>query len=92
MYGQTGSGKTYTMGTNYGQSEVAAANPGIIPQAVRDLFAVLSQQQGCWTAKVSLLEIYNENVFDLLANPKEREAIPIREVGKVIVVGLLLLS
>ncbi|XP_077526718.1 uncharacterized protein LOC144138351 isoform X4 [Haemaphysalis longicornis] len=85
MYGQTGSGKTYTMGTNYGQSEVAAANPGIIPQAVRDLFAVLSQQQGCWTAKVSLLEIYNENVFDLLANPKEREAIPIREVGKVIV-------
>lgn len=85
MYGQTGSGKTYTMGTNYGQSEVAAANPGIIPQAVRDLFACLSQQQGCWTAKVSFLEIYNENVFDLLANPKDREAIPIREVGKVIV-------
>ncbi|XP_077509416.1 uncharacterized protein LOC144120661 isoform X1 [Amblyomma americanum] len=86
MYGQTGSGKTYTMGTNYGQSQVAAANPGIIPRALRDLFSCLSQQQeGHWTVRVSFLEIYNESVFDLLAGPKDREAIPIREVGKVIV-------
>ncbi|KAH7958328.1 hypothetical protein HPB49_000849 [Dermacentor silvarum] len=86
MYGQTGSGKTYTMGTDYDQSQVPPANEGIIPRALRDLFACLTrQQEGCWTAKVSFLEIYNECVFDLLATPKDREAIPIREVGKVIV-------
>ncbi|XP_075746018.1 uncharacterized protein LOC119160566 [Rhipicephalus microplus] len=86
MYGQTGSGKTYTMGTDYSRSEVPATNEGIIPRALRDLFDCLTRlQDGCWTTKVSFLEIYNENVFDLLANPKEREAIPIREVGKVIV-------
>ncbi|XP_075540411.1 uncharacterized protein LOC142575187 [Dermacentor variabilis] len=86
MYGQTGSGKTYTMGTDYDHSQVPPANEGIIPRALRDLFACLTrQQEGCWTAKVSFLEIYNESVFDLLATPKDREAIPIREVGKVIV-------
>ncbi|KAL1440169.1 hypothetical protein MTO96_009979 [Rhipicephalus appendiculatus] len=86
MYGQTGSGKTYTMGTDYSPSEVPAANEGIIPRALRDLFDCLTRlQDGCWTTKVSFLEIYNESVFDLLASPKEREAIPIREVGKVIV-------
>eukprot|EP00747_Dinoflagellata_sp_TGD_P031815 gnl/TRDRNA2_/TRDRNA2_135566_c1_seq2.p1 gnl/TRDRNA2_/TRDRNA2_135566_c1~~gnl/TRDRNA2_/TRDRNA2_135566_c1_seq2.p1 ORF type:complete len:804 (-),score=157.56 gnl/TRDRNA2_/TRDRNA2_135566_c1_seq2:52-2196(-) len=58
-YGQTGSGKTHTMIGN-GRSK------GIAPRAVAAIFAALSERQG-WTVEVSVLEIYNERVRDLLA-------------------------
>ncbi|KAG5504937.1 hypothetical protein JKF63_04383 [Porcisia hertigi] len=65
-YGQTGSGKSYTMfGDTAGQS------PGLIRLAVHDLFKVLTAEQrqkpymhtGVF---VSVLEIYNEQLRDLL--------------------------
>lgn len=58
-YGQTGSGKTHTM---IGSTR----NRGVGPQAVSDIFRVLSKRR-CWTVEVSVLEIYNEKVRDLLA-------------------------
>ncbi|CAN7986290.1 unnamed protein product [Ixodes hexagonus] len=85
MYGQTGSGKTYTMGTNYGASGRDGANLGIIPRALEDLFeSILRTEAGEWSIEVSFLEIYNENVYDLLTDPKGREPIQIREHGKVV--------
>ena len=67
-YGQTGSGKTYTM---FGDS----SNPGLITRAVSNLFAAKSKIEAGKSfsddskVKISLelLEIYNENVRDLLA-------------------------
>ncbi|RID77581.1 hypothetical protein BRARA_A00480 [Brassica rapa] len=74
-YGQTASGKTYTMGmgTNCGTSD------GIIPKVMEDVFtrveAVKSQ------IRVSFLEIYNEEIYDLLASNPSRAPIIIRETA-----------
>ncbi|KAF0715388.1 Aste57867_3391 [Aphanomyces stellatus] len=60
-YGQTGSGKTYTMGVDHG---------GIIPQVVDGVFArakKLDEKMTTVVLKLSYLEIFNEDVFDLLA-------------------------
>ena len=67
-YGQTGSGKTYSMGSssNSGVSEDAL---GIIPRVVRDLYAQVEIAAGRGVrveTRVSYLEIYNEELRDLL--------------------------
>merc|ERR1719419_87186 len=68
-YGQTGSGKTYTM-------EGHDDNPGINQRALNLLFTLTKERLvGEWEFElgVSVLEIYNENVFDLLSdNPTEK--------------------
>ncbi|CAC9487787.1 kinesin [Leishmania donovani] len=65
-YGQTGSGKSYTM---FG--DTANRSPGLIRLAVHDLFEALGaeQQQKPYMHTevfVSVLEIYNEQLRDLL--------------------------
>ncbi|KPA77039.1 putative kinesin [Leptomonas pyrrhocoris] len=63
-YGATGSGKTHTM---FGSTMSAA---GIVYQAVQDIFAEkdrLEEEEGKRVrVKCSFLEVYNEEVFDLL--------------------------
>lgn len=57
-YGQTGSGKTYTMSAS-----------GINTRALHDLFEQRDERMDevQYTIRVQLLEVYNENVRDLLA-------------------------
>ncbi|KAH3675502.1 hypothetical protein WICMUC_002693 [Wickerhamomyces mucosus] len=61
-YGQTGSGKTYTM----------SDNDGMIPRAIDQIFETSNNliSEG-WEYKFigEFLEIYNENINDLLGNP-----------------------
>lgn len=68
-YGATGSGKTHTM---FGG---AMSAPGIVYEAVHDIFDVktlLEEDEGKKVkVKCSFIEIYNENVFDLLAPPRK---------------------
>jgi hypothetical protein len=67
-YGQTGSGKTYTMGTsNVGVSE---EEMGIIPRVIGSLFSEIEKKRNKvdFVIKVSFLEIYNEQIIDLLGN------------------------
>jgi hypothetical protein len=79
-FGQTGSGKTFTI---TGPLEVSP-NPetvGIVPRALSFLFSELGKQksQGKFTdmrIQASYLEIYNENVLDLL-NP-QNSGLPVR--------------
>jgi kinesin family protein C2/C3 len=62
-YGQTGSGKTFTM---QGTSE----NPGIAPRVLNFLFQHASQAKEAGSERrieVSMLEVYNETVKDLLS-------------------------
>ncbi|XP_024083948.1 kinesin-like protein KIF19 isoform X2 [Cimex lectularius] len=60
-YGATGAGKTHTMvGT--------AAQPGIMVRALNDLFTSVSNDEDKYQVKMSYLELYNENIRDLL-NP-----------------------
>lgn len=65
-YGQTGSGKTHTMqGCGNGPMR------GIIPRAVQKVLTqarILTQQKWNFTISASFLEIYNENLNDLLVS------------------------
>uniref|UniRef100_A0A0E0K545 Kinesin motor domain-containing protein n=1 Tax=Oryza punctata TaxID=4537 RepID=A0A0E0K545_ORYPU len=64
-YGQTGSGKTYTMGTNYtGEANCG----GIIPQVMETIFKKANAlKDGTeFLIRVSFIEIFKEEVFDLL--------------------------
>ena len=66
-YGQTGSGKTYTM---------SSPNDGMIPRAVHQIYTVAeSLKEKGWTYKMegSFLEIYNENINDLLGKAEEMD-------------------
>ncbi|GMI64891.1 hypothetical protein like AT5G60930 [Hibiscus trionum] len=68
-YGQTGSGKTYTMGTNYTTNE---SNAGIIPKVMEAIFerAEATKHSTEYLIRVSFIEIFKEEVFDLLdSNP-----------------------
>ncbi|ETI30795.1 hypothetical protein, variant 4 [Phytophthora nicotianae P1569] len=61
-YGQTGSGKTYTItgGEHY-------ADRGIIPRVLSTIFEEFEKRPNMrYSCYISYLEIYNENVYDLL--------------------------
>ena len=59
MYGQTTSGKTYTM---LGTPDL----PGILPLSIKDIFSLVSNSSLSYSIWVSYLEIYNEQINDLL--------------------------
>lgn len=70
-YGQTGTGKTFTMeGERSADGEFTwEEDPlaGIIPRTLHQIFEKLSNNGTEFSVKVSLLEIYNEELFDLLS-------------------------
>lgn len=66
-YGQTGSGKTFTM-------QGTQQRPGINMRALRELFQLAESRADSMrmTVQASILEIYNDSIFDLLsASPRE---------------------
>ncbi|KAF9762804.1 Kinesin-like protein KIF21B [Nosema granulosis] len=73
-YGQTGSGKTYTMGISDSDTS------GMVPQALEYLF---SQKM---SLSCTFIEVYNEDVIDLLSTHKV--ALSLREIkGEVHIAG-----
>ncbi|XP_069552604.1 kinesin-like protein KIF25 [Brachyistius frenatus] len=71
-YGQTGSGKTHTMMGSQPPEEHSGmqqeAQQGIIPKAAAELFRLISEKPAeSHTVEVSVVEVYNNEVFDLLA-------------------------
>ncbi|KAG0147379.1 hypothetical protein CROQUDRAFT_656109 [Cronartium quercuum f. sp. fusiforme G11] len=109
-YGQTSSGKSYTMGTDRlsaaelaehdstdDDDSTASARIGIIPRAVRTIFHRIRQSPTTakqTTIKTSYVEIYNEDLIDLVAGSSSSASAPgqvtIREDkdGKIIWSGL----
>lgn len=101
-YGQTGSGKTFTMGSEVHNSEGIAADAGLIPRFMTSIFQLLAAKkessptnhsndmQGLRDFQVhaSFLEVYGEDVHDLL--DKDRKTLPLRDDAKggVVVTGL----
>ena len=64
-YGQTGTGKTHTM---IGPPE----DPGVNVRALKTLFQITRDKSEVkFEITVSMLEIYNEQIFDLLQEPTE---------------------
>ncbi|KAF9468925.1 kinesin-like protein [Collybia nuda] len=86
-YGATGCGKTHTIsGTE--------SDPGIIYLTMADLFQRIEDRRDEWNVEVmvTFLEIYNEEIRDLLAEPGThvpRGGLSIREDKSVKVVGLV---
>jgi len=74
-YGQTSSGKTYTV---MGEPK---NNPGVMPQAILDVFDwVTEHRESEWDINVSFVEIYNEQITDLLqSNSKKAVGLKIYE-------------
>ncbi|XVE75941.1 hypothetical protein DITRI_Ditri12bG0132500 [Diplodiscus trichospermus] len=103
-YGQTGTGKTYTM---EGECKRAKTSPsgelpagaGVIPRTVKQIFDTLESQNAEYSVKVTFLELYNEEITDLLVpeeiskvvlEEKQKKQLPLMEDGKggVLVRGL----
>ncbi|KAF9932111.1 Kinesin-like protein kif21b [Linnemannia zychae] len=85
-YGQTGSGKTYSMGT--GLQYQSNPDPAIVPRAASAIFEMLEAQMEKdptmeYQVYVSFLELYNEELIDLLqTQPRARkDTIQVREDG-----------
>ncbi|KAI8097253.1 P-loop containing nucleoside triphosphate hydrolase protein [Halteromyces radiatus] len=67
-YGQTGSGKTYTMEGDLSDRTIGSnSKAGIIPRVIYKLFESLDYQGAEYSVKVSLIELYNEELRDLLS-------------------------
>lgn len=103
-YGQTGTGKTYTMEGECKRSKTGPngdlpPEAGVIPRAVQQIFDTLESQNAEYSVKVTFLELYNEEITDLLApeeiskvplEDKQKKQLPLMEDGKggVLVRGL----
>jgi hypothetical protein len=89
-YGQTFSGKTYTMGSN-NMDNPTENEQGIIPRVIKDLFRKIEADNVMnYITKVSFLEVYQEQVRDLLATTDQpTKEINIREIkGHILVSGI----
>ncbi|XP_055952321.1 kinesin-like protein KIF11-B [Argiope bruennichi] len=71
-YGQTGTGKTYTMEGERSNSSCSWEDDpgaGIIPRSLHQLFEELNKEENVeFSVRVSFLELYNEELFDLLSS------------------------
>ncbi|KAM7323043.1 hypothetical protein ACRRTK_018548 [Alexandromys fortis] len=88
-YGQTGSGKTYTIGGGHVAS-VVEGQKGIIPRAIQEIFQSLSENPGVdFKVKVSYIEVYKEDLRDLLELETSMKELHIREddKGNTVIVG-----
>ncbi|XP_071588190.1 kinesin-like protein KIF27 isoform X5 [Heliangelus exortis] len=88
-YGQTGSGKTYTIGGGHVAS-VAEDEKGIIPRAIQELFQRISENRNVeFHVKVSYIEVYKEELRDLLELETSVKELHIREdeKGNTVIVG-----
>lgn len=65
---QTGSGKTYNMGTSYHHQD--PKHYGIVPRFAENLFYWIQTQTNnsntSYKVRISFLELYNEDLIDLL--------------------------
>ncbi|KAM8792873.1 kinesin-like protein KIF27 [Eudromia elegans] len=88
-YGQTGSGKTYTIGGGHIAS-IAEDEKGIIPRAIQELFQRISENDNIdFSVKVSYIEVYKEELRDLLELETSVKNLHIREdeKGNTVIVG-----
>jgi kinesin family protein 3/17 len=93
-YGQTGSGKTYSMyGPNIGIDSRAQGlgsqpeNAGLIPRAISEIFELAKRKDTIQlSVYCSFVQIYNENLFDMLRDSSMGCPLTIREDSKEIYV------
>jgi kinesin family protein 5 len=79
-YGQTGSGKSFTMFGDVRSEKLR----GIIPRACHHIFSHIAEDESGteWQIKSSFLEIYQENVRDLLSTEKDKTSLKVKNKRK----------
>jgi len=98
-YGQTGTGKTFTMEGGERRNEAGVSwdsdpTSGIVPRALAQLLDTLQEQADSveYSVRVSFLELYNEEIFDLLSAHDDTTKLRLYEdatrKGSVIIQGL----
>lgn len=98
-YGATGAGKTHTMlGNSRADTSAKDSGPGIIPCAVKDIFELIEHRKRYqsdsnisekWAVSLGYIEVYNEQVYDLLGG--SGKVLAVREdqdKGIVVVAGM----
>lgn len=86
-YGQTGTGKTHSMDGDRNSS----TEKGIMPRSFEHIFRVIKGTEGKqYLVRCSMLELYNEEVRDLLSKSDEKLKIRRTKEGAVQVDGLSL--
>jgi hypothetical protein len=100
-YGQTGSGKTFTMGSEAHTQPETSSHVGLIPRFISEIFHQMQQKKESsdkafgssptlldYSVSASFLEVYGEDVYDLL--DADRKSLPLREdsAGGVVITGL----
>ncbi|CAL1287141.1 unnamed protein product [Larinioides sclopetarius] len=84
-YGQTGTGKTFTI---EGDRNAALNNTtkhsqaGIIPRSMEHIFEELAKQECDFEVNVSFLELYNEEIFDLLSKSDDLTKLKLYDSSK----------
>ncbi|KAI8927790.1 hypothetical protein BC831DRAFT_451090 [Entophlyctis helioformis] len=89
-YGQTFSGKTFTMGSSNDHRTQDGVR-GIIPRVVKDIFErIHADKRNEHQLRVSFLEIYQEQIRDLLMPNNDQREISIRENkhGTITIAGI----
>ena len=75
-YGQTSSGKTHTLMGN-------AEDPGITLQTISEVFALIAVEKNTeFLVRISYIEIYNEEIKDLLDTTKTKTNLRIKDDKK----------
>uniref|UniRef100_A0A4W3J3Z5 Kinesin family member 27 n=1 Tax=Callorhinchus milii TaxID=7868 RepID=A0A4W3J3Z5_CALMI len=88
-YGQTGSGKTYTIGGGH-IAAVSDEEKGIIPHAIHEIFQSIAEHHNTdFHVKVSYIEVYKEELRDLLELESTSKELHIREdeKGNTVIIG-----
>lgn len=82
-YGQTGTGKTHTMQGDLTTTPMGnpSAQAGMIPRVLSKLFQQLDTISPDWSVKISYVELYNEELRDLLAPEMSAPAGTIQPMG-----------
>lgn len=97
-YGQTSSGKSYSMGTTGDEEDYRDlsehSRAGLIPRTVEQVFRRAEEirlQSGpgaSWECRVSFLELYNEDLIDLLGNTNTPVSIRENADGRIVWSGV----
>eukprot|EP00756_Hemistasia_phaeocysticola_P011876 Hpha_TRINITY_DN15152_c3_g15::TRINITY_DN15152_c3_g15_i1::g.127286::m.127286 len=76
-YGQTGSGKTHTM-------EGSPDMPGLTPRCINEVYEIVEGMTSQYDYSVScyMLELYTDNLHDLLLTPEQKKSAPHLDIKK----------
>ncbi len=83
-YGQTSSGKTHTM---FGKESCIFDEPGIVPRCINDIFKFSARSSSSssrmnFSVFVSFIQVYNEQVYDMLDDAERMKPLTIHETSQ----------